>query len=386
MSVEKRGDKWVAVVELGRGPDGRRQRRSITCDTQRAALKAEAIARGKAAQGKLSKDSAQTVAHFLDDWLAIREHEVAPATYAADYSRCQRFKRAYGSTRLCDLTGHQVRRFEGTLYKRGLSDSTVRKYRMCIQGALTDALQGGIIDVNPAQRLGPLPENNPEVRWLTAAEQVALLGYARSGFKGRRSRLYELVVMAIGTGMRQGELLALRWGDIDWKRSVVHMRRSLQWTVDAKTQKITGHRFKTHGKSGSRTVPLPESLAALLAQHRQERAAQLRLAGIDSDLIFCGDDGQPMGKNGLRSGFRYLVAKAGLPPEIHFHCLRHTFATEMLEAGVHPKVVAAWIGDSERTLMKTYAHATPSMQEQAVVVADRHLRGLLGTPESGTAL
>ena len=86
----------------------------------------------------------------------------------------------------------------------------------------------------------------------------------------------------------------------------------------------------------------------------------------------------PLSRGGLGSSFRYLARRAGLAPEIHFHCLRHTFATEMLEAGVHPKVVAGWIGDSERTLMRTYAHATPTLQEQAVQVAGRRLRGLLG--------
>jgi integrase len=376
MSVRRRGERWLATVGIGRDERGIPRRTCRTFDTEEAAAAWVLQVKAKLVLGQLDDPTTLTVAAYLDNWAAHHERRVAPATWGSEEPRLRSWKAAIGRHRLTALSPAHIRAFEATLYKRGLSDSTIRKYRMLLQGALSQAVKDGLLTRSPCSALAALPENNPEVRWLSASEQLALVEQARSGFKGRRSRLYELVLLALATGMRQGELLALRWSDVDFARGACHMRRSLQWKPGG------GHQFKVHGKSGSRTVPLPASMLELLGEYRTRRAEQLRLAGATSELVFCAEDGEPPNRSGLRSSFRYLAARAGLPPEVHFHCLRHTFATEMLEAGVHPKVVAAWIGDSERTLMRTYAHATPTMQEQAVVAADRHLRGLLG----GTAL
>jgi integrase len=372
MSVRRRGKRWLATVGLGRDKRGVPRRSCRTFDTEDEAREYERRVKAQLVLGQWQDVSALTVAAYLARWLEHKTPKVAPATAHRYAGQVAEWQRAIGRHRLTKLSPLHVAGFEATLYKRGLSDSTIRKYRMVLQGALSDAVRWGLLDVNPCKRLGSLPENNPEIRWLSASEQLALIATARSGFKGRRSRLYELILLALATGMRQGELLALRWSDVDFARGACHMRRSLQWTPGG------GHQYRVHGKSGSRTIPLPATMLELLGEYRVRRGAQLRLAGVSSELVFCAEDGEPLGRSGLRSSFRYLVARAGLPAEVHFHCLRHTFATEMLEAGAHPKVVAAWIGDSERTLMRTYAHATPSMQESAVELSERHLRGLLG--------
>ena len=371
MSVRKRGERYLATVGLGRDKRGVYRRTCRTFDSEAEAREYERRVKAQLVLGQWQDADRMTVAEFLEQWAPYHARSVAPATWASERPRLERWKRAIGRHRLGRLRPMHITAFESTLYAERLSDSTIRKYRMLLQGALSAAVQWDLLDKNPCKALKPLPENNPEVRWLSASEQLALVSQARSGFKGRRSRLYELILLALATGMRQGELLALQWSDLDFVRGVVHMRRSLQWTED-------GYRFKVRGKSGSRTVPLPDPLPELLGEYRRLRSAQLALCGLSSELVFCGDDGGPLSRSGLGSSFRYLARRAGLAPEIHFHCLRHTFATGMLEAGVHPKVVAGWIGDSERTLMRTYAHATPTLQEQAVQVAGRRLRGLLG--------
>jgi site-specific recombinase XerD len=116
-----------------------------------------------------------------------------------------------------------------------------------------------------------------------------------------------------------------------------------------------------------------DELLLYRTRHRQN----LSLLGVKSDLVFCGGDGGPVKADSVRSGFRYLIARCGLDPALHFHCLRHTHATELLIAGIHPKVVAERIGDSVQTVMKTYAHATPDLQTEAAEKTDLVLRGLL---------
>lgn len=380
MSVRRRGERYLATVGLGRDKMGVPRRSCRTFDTEEEALDYVRRVKAQLVLGQWEDPSRITVAAYLERWIEYKAPKVAPATADRYSGQVMEWRAAIGRHKLTKLSPLHITQFEATLYRRGLSDSTIRKYRMVLQGALSDAVRWDLIAKNPCAALDSLPENNPEIRWLSASEQLALLTVAGCGFKGRRSRLYELILLALATGMRQGELLALRWSDVDFARGACHMRRSLQWKPGGDYQ------FKVHGKSGSRTVPLPPAMLEVLGEYRTRRAEELRLAGAESELVFSDELGGPPNRSGLRSSFRYLVRRAGLPPEIHFHCLRHTFATEMLEAGAHPKVVASWIGDSERTLMKTYAHATPSMQESAVALSERHLRGLLGAPEGDAAL
>lgn len=371
MGIRKRGEKFLLCVERGQDAAGRRLRDYATFDTLEEAQAEERKAAARKLLGETRRDSRDTVAAYLDEWLEYKEFDVEPATWAGLKQRCGAWKKALGGTRLADLSPLQIARFEGALRRRGLSDSTVRKYRMALQGALTDAVRWKKLGENPAKLLKPLPENNPEVRWLDAGEQAALLARARSGFKGRRSRWYELILLALATGMRRGELLALRWQDVDWARRRVAMRRSLQLNAG-------GYRYRTHGKSGSRVVTVPPEVLDELLLYRTRRRQDLALSGAKSELVFCADDGGPVKPDSVRSGFRYLVASAQLDPALHFHCLRHTHATELLIAGIHPKVVAERIGDSVPTVMRTYAHATPDLQDEAAAATGRVLRALIG--------
>ncbi len=374
MSVRKRGKRWLATVGLGRDKRGVPRRSCRTFDTEEEALDYVRRVKAQLVLGQWDDPSTITVSAYLTRWIEYKAPKVAPATAHRYSGQIAEWRAAIGRHRLTKLSPLHITHFESTLYRRGLSDSTIRKYRMVLQGALSDAVRWGLLAVNPCKRLDSLPENNPEIRWLSASEQLALLAAARSGFKGRESRLYVLILLALATGMRRGELLALRWADVDFAGCKVAMRRSLQWKPD-------GYQYRVHGKNGSRVVTLPESLLPVLAAYREQRARELALCGASSVLVFCDESGEPWNLSGVRSGFRYLVKRAGLPAELHFHCLRHTHATELLTAGVHPKIVAERIGDSVPMTMKTYSHAVPSLQTEAAEKTDVLLRGLLGAQE-----
>ncbi len=177
----------------------------------------------------------------------------------------------------------------------------------------------------------------------------------------REDRLHAVYVLAVATGLRQGELLGLHWEDVDMKQGALTVRRQLseeggvlQFT-EPKTAK------------GRRRVELPEFATAALHEHRKRMLA----AGTPGPLVFCDTEGNPIRKrNLLRRSFQPLLQRAELP-KIRFHDLRHTAATLLLSQGVHPKIVQERLGHAQISLtLDTYSLVLPSMQKEAAAKLD----------------
>jgi integrase len=175
------------------------------------------------------------------------------------------------------------------------------------------------------------------------------------------------VAIAAATGMRRGEILALRWSDVAEDLSAVHVRASLQATRDG----LVFERPKT--ARSRRAVALPAFLRPFL--ERQLRAQALQRQRVadwhETDLLVTRRDGSPVNPDSLSSAWRRLLQRHGLPP-VRFHDLRHAHATVMLLQGVHPKVVSERLGHASVGItLDTYSHVLPSMQSQAVEAFDR---------------
>jgi integrase len=184
-------------------------------------------------------------------------------------------------------------------------------------------------------------------------------------------RFESLYVLALTTGMRLGELLGLRWQDVDLAAHMLQVRHTLLRLRDGLqlTEPKTAR--------SRRRVALGASAVDSLRLHRsRQAAARLRLGQVweDNDLVFANEIGKPVeAGNLLRRSFWPLLAKAELP-RIRFHDLRHTAATLLLQQGVHPKVVSELLGHSSIGLtLDTYSHVLPDMQQQAVAAMDRLL-------------
>ncbi len=382
MSIRKRGDKYLVTVELGRDATGRRRRHCSTHDTEDDAKRAEAVARAKVATDEWVDETTMTVAAYLPRWLEQRRHSLEWATHDTYRQRIEGpIADRLGRHKLKKLQPLHIIDFETYLYGEGLSATTVRKYRVMLKQAFGAAVAMGLLAKNPADGLEPIREDTPEVRWLTASEQAALLETARVDALGKPSRMYLPVLLALGTGMRRGELLALRWADVDFAHERVTVRRGLQKGKD-------GPKYRRGGKGGKgRVVALPATLLPLLTAHREEQARLRAAAGEhwkDGDLIFCGATGEPWNLDGFHSSWRRARVRAKLPDDVHFHCLRHTYATELLLAGVHPKIVSEALGHSTvRMTLDRYSHAIPHLQTEAASLMDGRLRALLGGEAEG---
>jgi len=177
-----------------------------------------------------------------------------------------------------------------------------------------------------------------------------------------QDRLSAIWVLAVTTGMRRGELLGLKWKDIDFNRSALSVRRSLvsvEYELAFSTPKTEKSR---------RVIALDTTTLGALAKHRRSQAAE-KLAfgpGYDnSDLVFCQENGEPFHPDRLTKVFRATVQQTELPV-IRLHDLRHTHATLALQAGIHPKVVSERLGHSTVAMtLDTYSHTVPSMQSDA---------------------
>jgi integrase len=185
-----------------------------------------------------------------------------------------------------------------------------------------------------------------------SAEQVAALLAAAAG-----DRLEALYSVAVGTGLRLGELFGLQWSDVDLKAGAVTVRHTLQEL----NGKLTLKEPKTD--KSRRRVELPDSAVAALTDHRKRMFIEGHAA---VPWVFCNQHGGPLRRSHFhREDFKPLLAKAELP-DIRFHDLRHTSATLLLSAGVHPKVVQERLGHSQISItMDVYSHVLPTMQREA---------------------
>jgi len=207
-----------------------------------------------------------------------------------------------------------------------------------------------------------------EIEVLDPPEVAAVLNAART------TRLFPIVLLALGTGLRRGEVLGLRWSDLDLERRTLTVAQSLEQTK-------TGLRFKTpKTRRSRRTIALSPAVVEELQSHRARQAADRLALGMGKDpaaLVFTRIDGDPMQPDSVTKIFARIVIKAKVKP-ISFHALRHTHATDLLRAGVHPKIVSERLGHASIAItMDTYTHAIPGLQEDAAQRIDAALRSAM---------
>jgi integrase len=242
---------------------------------------------------------------------------------------------------------------------------TVRHLHAVLHGALDDAARWGLVARNVADLVAPPRAARKGMITLSPDQARALLDTTRG------DRLEALYVLALTTGMRQGELLALRWRDVDLDRHTLHVTGSLLTTPDG--WKISDPKTD----SSRRRITLTATAVDALRRHRSaQNEERLRLGGAweDNDLVFANEVGRPIEvRNLMRRSFLPLLKQSGLP-RIRFHDLRHTAATLLLGQGQHPKVVAEMLGHSRiSTTLDLYSHVTPTMQREAADAMDAML-------------
>jgi integrase len=299
-----------------------------------------------------------TVGEYLEQWLV---DSVWGTVRSSTFERHEQIVRVHvnptlGRVRLKNLTPPHVRGLIAGRLESGLASATVRKIHSTLHKALSQAVSDGLIPRNAADVKAPRPAPE-EMRPLSEGEARTLLEAARG------DRFEALYALAITTGLRRGELLGLRWDDVDLEGGTLRVGRAL---VREGGRHAVG---ETKTRRGRRQVRLtPRTVNALKAHRKRQLEEKLRLTGLyeDSGLIFATQRGTAVNpENLIRRSFKPLLNRAGLP-DIRFHDLRHTCATLLLARGVHPKLVQELLGHATIAMtLDTYSHYLPSMGDAA---------------------
>jgi integrase len=296
---------------------------------------------------------------YLGRWLTDSVRDTVRPTTFERYEQVVRLhiRPALGEVKLKNLTSAHVRGLYRQKLDAGLSPRSVQYVHVTLHKALKQAIADGLIPRNVTEAVKPPQVRREEMQPLTA-EQVKVLFQAAKG-----DRLEALYVLAVTTGLRQGELLGLRWDDIDLEVGTLQVRRTL---TTAKGGPVLS---APKTKGSRRTVKLSQRALEALRSHLARQLEEIDRVGSlwrEKGLIFAAEVGEPLRRQYVTARrFKPLLRRAGLP-EIRFHDLRHTCATLLLSENVNPKVVSEMLGHATIAItLDTYSHVLPTMQESA---------------------
>jgi integrase len=381
--IRKRGkSSWAIVLDLGRDGAGKRHQKWHTVrGTKKDAERELARLITEIHAGNYVEPSRMLLREYLDRWLKdYAEQSVSPKTYER-YEEIIRshIVPALGGYELSKLRPLHIQGFYTSAVtsgrkdgKGGLSAQTVLHFHRLLHRALGQAVRWQLLARNPAEAVEPPRPQRTEMRVLDDA-QIALLLKSLEG-----SRLHAPGLLALSTGLRRGELLGLRWRDIDLERGCLTVNCSVEQTKQSLRFKIP----KT--ERSRRMVALPSFAVDMLRAHKREQTeARLKLgpAYQNDDLIFPREDGSPWPPDSFSTAFAAFIRGSDLP-HVRFHDLRHSHATQLLKHGVHPKIVSERLGHSKVGItLDTYSHVLPGMQEDAARKIDAALRDALAKNE-----
>jgi integrase len=372
---------WEVTVELGRDPVTQKRLRKTknVKGARRDAEREQAKLIHQLETGDYVDSGKETTGEFLLRWL--RDY-AATNVDATTYIRYEQITRLHliptlGTVPLGGLRPSHIVSAEqkwltkGNVRTRGpLSPQTVIHHHRVLREALQQAVKWQVLARNPADAVDPPRAGGDEMSVL-GIEQVRTLLLAARG-----SEIEPVIATAIFTGLRLGEMLGLRWSDIDL---VARQLRVVQTIKRLGKGRIVTGSPKTH--RSRRTVALPGDLVDLLRDHRL-RQLEVRLAAgsaYDGDLVLADAIGRPLNGDRIRARFYALLKTAGLP-RIRLHDLRHTHATLMLAQGTHPKIVSERLGHSGIGItLDVYSHVLPGLQAEAA----EQLGALIRPPVGG---
>ena len=376
--IRRRGNSWAVVIEMPRDPlTGRRRQqwRSVRGPKREAqALLVQLLSeRDSGVDQPLGK---LTLGDYLERWLRdYVEPNLAPKT-ARSYADIVRRHIApslggvlLAKLRPAHLQAHYARALrQGRLDGKGaLSPQSVLHQHHALRAALRQAVKLQLLVRNPCDGVQPPRVARTEMRALNPKEATRLMRAADDTPFG------PLIRTALLTGLRQGELLGLRWSDLDLDAGVLRVNQTVQWLPRE------GFIFRPPKTTkGRRSLPISdETVQTLRLSRRRQVEDRLRIGRSYEgfDLVFATAVGGPIDPSNLRRAWLVILDAAGLD-RVPFHSLRHSHASLLMQQGVNAKIVSERLGHSGIAItLQTYSHILPGLQEEAVARLDDLLRG-----------
>jgi integrase len=362
-SIYQRQDgRWCAQVSLGFKPGGKPHRKLLYGKTRVEVSEAMKRTLREQQLGLVITSDRQTVAQFLTDWL---ENTVKPKNKQLTYRSYEWIVRTHlvpglGRIPLVKLTPQKLQAFVNERHAAGLSAATVKHINATLRAALSQAQRWQLVHQDAA-KLVTLPRSVRYQAKILTPDQANQLMQAIVGHRHEA-----LFTVALTMGLRRGEILGLRWCDVDLEKGSLEVSHSLE-RVKAEGLRLS----EPKSDQAKRKLRIPQICLKILASHRSDQDRQRQWAGSkwhNDDFVFTTSIGTPVQPDHLSRDFPAVLAAANLP-RVRFHDLRHSCASLLFFLGVHPKLVQETLGHSTFQLtMDTYSHMIPALRNE---VADR---------------
>ncbi len=377
-SVNRYKNGWRATITLGRGVDGKLIRKQFYGKTKLEVLKKVDEFKVKNTLGLSTKDDKLTIQEWIKTWLEqYKMNDCRPSTmerYLGIYKNYIEDTNL-GIIKLKDLKPLTLQNYYNDLVKKkNKTPDTIKVINKVLSGGMKQAQKEQLILNNPCLAVTlPKIQAKNEVMTFTIDEQKLFLNQ----LEGNRDKC--IFSLALGSGLRLGELLGLKWSDIDFESRQITISRSIKrvkcFDENSTTKtKIIEQLPKT--KYSLRTIPLPEVTINELKRHKNMISKEKLKAGeiyIDSNLVFPNEIGGYIDARNLSKRYRRVLKKSNIPYR-KFHSLRHTYATRLFENGVSLKVVQVLLGHSSMEITANiYTHVLQDEKVRAVDVLDKCL-------------
>jgi integrase len=363
-SVRKHRDKWQARYKVKDVKTGEWRQVSKILPTKRDAelwLRQSTSVYGHEARGARSI----TVTEFLDEWWNHASHEWSPNTRLGTSYTVKKLKAHLGDIPLAKLATRDVDRYIANQRKDGKSAATVLRDIGVLRLALSQAIRWDYIMIDPSKKSRVPKSVRKKVQPIRPEEVAAII----EGAYAHRHDFGIMVSLAVTTGMRRGEVLGLRWSDIDFNTGHLTVRHALAVDIDGT---VTA---KTPKNGSDRRVEIGAETVALLKKHQTEQAKDALRCGQrhDDNWVFPQSPGdtEPMRPDFITQAFSAVRNRLGYR-HIHFHSLRHYHISRLIEAGFDIVTVAERVGHNPdgRMTLGVYAHPSTERSRQAAMLFD----------------
>lgn len=358
--TQRSNGKWRAQININS------ERFSFTGNTRKEAQDWLREMGNQMDKGMRAKEAKMPFSEFLENWLKSKKPVVTAHTWR---TYCQLVRDYIGPTlgeiKLRDLSPNQIQHFYNECVDAGIGLRTVQKTHTVLHASLNFAMKAGMIGRNPAKATQPPKPKQKEMRFLNAEQAKQLLETA----KKTHDPNFALYHLALVTGMREGELLSLKWENVDLVLGILNVKHNLVRRPGGGLQLKSP---KT--KASIRSIKLgQETISVLAEQMKRLEQAQEASNGLwqNTGHVFTSSVGTPIDPSNLLKQFRQLLRKAGLP-KIRFHDLRHTAASLMLNNGVDVLVASQRLGHAKPSItLDVYGHLMPATQSHAAEMLDQ---------------
>ncbi|MFI0844401.1 tyrosine-type recombinase/integrase [Mesorhizobium sp. IMUNJ 23232] len=370
---ERSPGKWAIVLDVY-DENGKRKRKWHTFETKSRRKAEEECARliAEIRGGNYLEPSKLAFGEYLERWLTHMKSQVSPRTHER-YSEIVRknIVPLIGSVILTKLKPAKISDAYATALasgrrkgEGGLAPTTVVYMHRLIKHALAQAVKWELLNRNPADAVSPPKVERGTMNTYDMPQTAELVESVRG------TRMLIPIVLGVLCGLRRGEIVALRWRNVDFDKGSLSIVESAEQTKE-------GVRYKPPKSGKGRAVALSPTVLEELRVHRLRQAEELLRIGIrqtEANFVYAREDGEPLQPRSLTQYWMKAVGKMELP-RVRFHDLRHAHATHMLVNGVHPKVASERLGHSRVGItLDLYSHVLPGMQEDAASRVDDALQ------------